>query len=70
MGGTYGDVRGKSKIETYQNYLEVCRNWPGGGENFDDFSQDPDARHKKVCYSEMVWDPDRKEWVLNYHLHT
>ena len=37
MGGTYGEVRGKSKRETYEKYLEECMNWAGGGENFDDF---------------------------------
>jgi hypothetical protein len=54
MGGTYGQVRGKTKVESYENYLEICRTWLGGGDNFDDFSQNPDARHKKVCYKEMV----------------
>ena len=70
MGGTSGEVGGKTKLETYQKYVEECRSWAGGGENFDDFSQDPNPKHKKVCYKEMVWNPNRKEWDLSYHLHT
>jgi hypothetical protein len=65
MGGTRGEVRGKSKIETYLNYVEET-------EPLEDLFTDmyPDPRYKKLCKSYMVWDPDAGEWVLSYHLHT
>ena len=69
MGGEYGEVRGKTKIECYLAYIEHCEGW-AGNDDFNDFSQSPDVRHKKVCYKEMEWDPEEKEWVLHFHLHT
>jgi hypothetical protein len=66
MGGESGEVRGKTKIETYVKYVEYCESWAGGA----GCTQCPESSYKKVCYKEMQWDPAREEWVLQYHLHT
>ena len=65
MGGTNGDVRGESKADTYQKYVEVVK---GFGDTFQE--HDPDPKYKKKCKKLMVQDPDTGEWVLYYHLHT
>ncbi len=65
MGGLSGEVRGKSKIETYLNYVRLIE---GLGANFNDHQ--PDAKHKKVCKSMMTQDPETGEWVLRYYFHT
>lgn len=65
MGGTAGQVRRKSKIETYSAYVDVVE---GYGETFQDRS--PDPVNKKQCKREMVLDLETGEWVLHYHLHT
>lgn len=65
MGGTNGEVRGRSKAETYQKYAELV-------EGFGDIFQEhhPDPKYKKRCKELMVEDPEAGEWVLRYHLHT
>ena len=65
MGGTYGEIRGDSKIEVYLNYVEEVERL---GDIF--LSRYPDPKHKKVCKKSIDWDPDAGEWVLYYHLHT
>lgn len=65
MGGMRGEVRGKSKIEAYQEYVEQTDGW----ENIF-LEMNPDPSKKKLCKSLMGWDPSAEEWVLNYHLHT
>ena len=65
MGGYSGEVRGKSKIETYLNYLgEIER--VGGPFN----SHEPPRQKKKLCKSLMKQDPKSEEWILPYHFHT
>ncbi len=64
MSGTYGEVRGKSKGETYQRYLELVNSVQ---EIFQEF---PDSQYKKRCKELMMQDPQSGEWVLSYHLHT
>lgn len=65
MGGLSGQIRGKSKIETYLKYKEQVEQWEG---LFED--QQPDPKFKKHCKSLMFQDSSTGEWVLNYHLHT
>ena len=65
MGGMNGDVRRRSKAETYVAYAEMVE---GFGEMFQ--THIPDPAHKKECKRRMVQDPDTEEWVLHYHLHT
>lgn len=65
MGGTRGEVRGKSKVETYLKYVDLVE---GYGDTFPD--RIPDPAHKKHCKREMVLDPQTEEWVLYYRLHT
>jgi len=62
MGGTFGQVSGKSKIDAYLQYQEIAENWDG--------SAHPDPKSKKFCKSQMELDPETGEWVLHYHLHT
>lgn len=59
--GTGGEVRGKTKIQTYIKYKERCESWPG--------SHAPDPDGKKYCYKCMEWDDRREEWVLPYFWH-
>lgn len=65
MGGTRGQVRGKSKIETYLAYVDLVE---ANAETFLD--RNPDPAFKKFCKHEMVQDVETGEWVLHYHLHT
>lgn len=65
MGGLTDEVRGRSKSETYQKYVEVVE---GYGDTFLD--RIPDPKYKKYCKRVMVQDPNTGEWVLHYHLHT
>ena len=65
MGGTTGEVRGKSKIEAYLRYVEII---DAHGETF--LTQYPKPHNKKGCKREMVQDPETGEWVLYYRLHT
>ena len=58
MGGCNGEVTGKTKIQTYLNYVEECESWP--------LDHDPDPRHKKHCTKLMQWDGESKEWVLEF----
>lgn len=63
MGGTSGEIRGKTKIEVYSKYIEII--------NLDIFSACiPDPKNKKYCKKSMIWDPKNEEWVLFYRLHT
>lgn len=62
MGGTSGEIRGKSKIDVYLKYQEETEEWDG--------SCNPDPNYKKFCKEQMVLDPETEEWVLYYHLHT
>ena len=64
MGGTYGEIRGKSKIETYLKYEELTSGF------YEDWSHWPNPKNKKGCKKQMVEDPDTGEWVLQYHMHT
>ena len=63
MGGTYGEIRGQSKIEVYLEYLEMTED-----SIFE--MKIPDPEYKKHCKRTMVQDPEAEEWVLHYHLHT
>jgi len=63
MGGTYGEIRGRSKIDVYLEYTELIENGPME-------SGIPDPQYKKYCKKMMEWDPDTEEWVLHYRLHT
>jgi hypothetical protein len=63
MGGTYGEIRGQSKIEVYLEYLEMTKDTI-----FE--TKIPDPEYKKHCKNLMVQDPETEEWVLHYHLHT
>jgi hypothetical protein len=65
MGGTSGEIRGKSKIETYLKYTEMV-------DNHKDILGDahPDPKYKKICKKLMLQDQHTGEWVLQYHLHT
>ena len=65
MGGTYGEIRGSSKIQVYLNYLEETERMEN---TFT--SKHPDPKYRKLCKKNMVWDPSTGEWVLYYHLHT
>jgi hypothetical protein len=65
MGGTHGEVRGRSKIEAYLNYVELIE---GFGAVFNDHF--PDAKRKKACKNLMTLDPESGEWILRYHFHT
>jgi hypothetical protein len=65
MGGFRDQVRGKSKIEAYLNYVREIERW---GDTMN--SHEPDAKYKKVCKSLMKQDPETGEWVLRYHFHT
>jgi hypothetical protein len=58
VGGYRGEVRGKSKADTYLRYLEECERW--------DLSRYPDPKCKKSCKKQMVWDDTQKEWVLKF----
>ncbi len=62
MGGTCGQVSGKSKIDVYLQYAEKTEDWVG--------SAHPDPKYKKFCKAQMIKDPETGEWVLHYHLHT
>jgi len=63
MGGARGEIRDKSKIDTYLQYLELVEGW-------EDYDWNPDPKYKKACKSQMVQDPATGEWVLYYHMHT
>ena len=65
MGGTFGEIRGISKIDVYLKYVEEVESW---GDTFGD--RHPDQKYKKRCKELMVQDPETGEWVLRYHLHT
>ena len=65
MGSTSGEIRGKSKIETYLKYTEEIE---AVGNIFQD--QHPDPRYKKECKRLMKQDPKSGEWVLRFHFHT
>jgi hypothetical protein len=49
MGGTFGEVRDKSKIEVYLKYKEIAE---------DDMfpTRIPDLKNKKHCQKEIVWE--------------
>lgn len=61
MGGTWGEVRGQTKIETYLRYVDRCEGWPG--------SHYPTPTGKKWCYKQMQWDDKGEEWVLSFRFH-
>jgi hypothetical protein len=65
MGGTVGEVRGRSKIEAYKQYLDLVEQC---GDTFGD--RFPDPAYKKFTKRQMVQDPQTGEWVLPYRLHT
>ena len=65
VGGVSGEVRGKSKIETYLKYVVLVDEQQSFFEE-----QSPNPKHKKVCKAAMVQDPDTGEWILRYHLHS
>jgi len=65
MGGLSGEVRGRSKGETYAKYLEEVL---AAQEVFGDIK--PDANYKKWCKSRMKQDLETGEWVLSFHFHT
>lgn len=65
MGGLTDEVRGRTKIQTYQRYVDVV---DGFGDTFQEYN--PDPKYKKMCKREMMQDPDTGEWVLHFHLHT
>ncbi|TIW25871.1 MAG: hypothetical protein E5V81_06845 [Mesorhizobium sp.] len=65
MGGTSGEVRGKSKVETYLKYFDLCA---GIGSMME--GRNPDPAFKKYTKRQMVQDSETGEWVLYYHLHT
>lgn len=58
MGGYRGEVSGRTKIECYLNYVEECESWP--------LDHDPEPKHKKLCKSEMVFDHEKQEWILEF----
>jgi len=58
MGGYGGEVRGKTKIETYLRYVDKCEEW--------DLAHSPEPKHKKYCKKAMVWDEQRREWILEF----
>lgn len=60
-----GEVRGKTKIEAYLKYLDLLE---GAGDVFESYS--PNPHNKKGCKEAMVRDPETREWVLHFHLHT
>jgi hypothetical protein len=62
MGGSVGEVRGSTKIETYLAYVEEAEDDQG--------HWDPPVRLKKVCKRLMEKDPETEEWVLRYRWHT
>jgi hypothetical protein len=59
VGGYRGEVRGSSKIKTYLNYLKKCESW--------ELTRIPDPKCKKYCKKQMMWDAEKREWVLRYH---
>jgi hypothetical protein len=64
MGGTNGEIRGKTKSEVYRGYREQAAKW----EEAQDGDCIPDPADKLECYEKM-----RKvdsEWLLSYHFHT
>ena len=63
MGGTYGDIRGQSKIEVYLEYLKMT-------EDILFETKIPNPEYKNHCKRVMVGDPETEEWVLDYYLHT
>jgi hypothetical protein len=65
MGGFSGEVRGKSKIETYLNYVKAIEHC-GGTFN----SHYPDGKKKKLCKSLMEQDSESGDWILRCHFHT
>ena len=65
MGGTVGEVRGRSKAEVYYRYRELVDDF---GDTFLDRYPDPNG--KRECKRLIVQDPDTGDWVLHYHLHT
>lgn len=65
MGGTSGEIRGRSKIEVYLKYVEEVESC---ADTFGD--RHPDPKYKKRCKELMAQDPETGEWVLPYHLHT
>lgn len=65
MGGTVGEVRGQSKIEVYERYVDLVEHV---GDTFGD--RYPDPAYKKFTKRQMEQDPETGEWVLSYRLHT
>src|SRR5580698_971839 len=65
MGGTHGEIRGKSKADVCAKYSALVKQ---ASNVFGDHY--PDAKHKKVCHKLMEQDPNTEDWVLRYHLHT
>ena len=63
MGGLRGEVKGVSKSETYQRYVEDAQKYQHMLPD-----QYPDPAHKKFCKDQMVQDPQTGEWVLHYRL--
>ena len=63
MGGTFGKVSGKSKIEAYLKYCEIAESDMWG-------TRTPNPHNKKGCKAAMEWDANAEELVLHYHLHT
>ena len=63
MGGSIGEVRGRSKIETYLEYESLIEKGSEG-------SWDPRPAAKKECKRQMRKDPDTGEWILAYRFHT
>lgn len=63
MGGTFGEIRGTSKIDVYIKYQELVN-------ECSEMSAHPDPKYKKECKRLMIQDHKTGEWVLSYHLHT
>lgn len=62
MGGSSGEIRGKTKIETYLRYAEQAEKQEG--------SWHPPVQNKKECKRLMEKDPGTGEWILRFHWHT
>lgn len=59
MGGQRGEVRGKTKIKTYERYIAEAEKWP--------LDYSPSPKNKKACKKAMVRDEKTQEWVLQYY---
>jgi hypothetical protein len=58
MGGYWGEVRGRRKIDCYLAYVQEAETW--------ELDHNPDPKNKKFCKQEMQWDRRTGEWFLKY----